>query len=142
MSKYRKIQSEIKTPESLMKALVDLGVQYECVDPRANGVTLHTHWSGHWGGMDQQVAIAIQQGSLKRAAGEAMDGMGFIWNGHGYDIVRDQHDQGNPLVDSFVNRLTQRYSYHEVQRLAHAKGYSVRESSIQDGQIRVVLVRR
>jgi len=142
MSKYRVIKSEFKTGESLLKALADCGLQCEHgPNLRENNATLKTSWRGGWGGKDQQVSIAVSCHNLERVIDHAMDGMGFVWNGAGYDLVQDQHDLERGDVNAMMNKLRQRYSYHEVMRLAHAHGYNVRETSSQNGQMRVKIVR-
>jgi hypothetical protein len=144
MSKYRIVKADFKTPDSLIRALNDLKVEYQRgADLRRNEATLRTNWSGIYGGENQPVAVAIDRDALAKSIGSRpMDGCGFAWNGSGYDFIQDQHDTGRPDVQAWVNRLRQRYSFWEVQRLAHARGYNVRESYTQDGQINITLVRR
>lgn len=144
MSKYRQILTEYKNGDSLVKALADLKVEHSrAANLRENGVTLTTHWSGTWGGRDQRVAIAVDRDQLGRALGHRpMDGLGFAWNGSGYDLIQDQHDGWRAEDLQLLARLRQRYAFHEVTRLARAKGYSVRETPGEAGRIRLTLVRR
>jgi hypothetical protein len=141
MSKYRLIKCEIKTPDSLIKALNDVGCAYtRSQDLRKNEAKLDTNWT-RWGGKSQEVAIAIQRNHLANATGTSsvMDGIGFAWNGNGYDLIQDKHDVSNLKVTEFLNKLNQRYSYHEAMRLARMNGYTVKSSTSENGKIRVVL---
>lgn len=145
MSKYRLIKTEYRNPESLVKALTDLGVIYTRSDNlRKNEAVLKTNWTGHWGGKDQECAIAIQRADLSKfvfANGKyrTMDGVGFSWNGSAYDLIQDQHDTERPDVIGALNKLNQRYSYHETMRLARMNGYSVKSTTSENGKIRIVV---
>jgi hypothetical protein len=51
MSKYRIVKADFKTPDSLIRALNDLKVEYQRgADLRRNEATLRTNWSGFYGG--------------------------------------------------------------------------------------------
>jgi hypothetical protein len=148
MSKYKRIACEFKNGESLLKALQDAGLKFEQArNLRENTVAVHTHWKDY-GSTEQPCALAIQkddlsQGFLSRGAQwGSMDGMGFAWNGSGYDLIQDQHDQSRPEMGALLDQLKQRYSYHEISRQARAKGYTVRELPGQNGTINLVLVKR
>ena len=144
MSKYREIKTEFRNPDSLVKALADLKIEYQRgANLRANQVMLETHWSGHFGGEDRPAAIAISKDSLGKALkSRAMDGMGFSWNGTGYDLIQDQHDEARSDVVALTNQLRQRYGLHESMRLLRSKGYTVKETVSAGGQIRVTFAKR
>jgi hypothetical protein len=143
MSAYKVIKTAFKVGESLEKALRDLGIQFEKGQSlKANGAILNTSWGRTYGGINQEVAFAIQQDEARRSGIGNMDGVGFRWNGSGYDLVQDHYDENNSHCADVMSRLKQRYTYHEVSRQARARGYSVRENKMTDGTIRLTLERR
>jgi hypothetical protein len=134
MSKYHKIKTEILNPESLLSALADMHIKPTWLsdDLRRNGTTLMTHWET-FGGRNQQVAISVDRSVLINAGYDAMDGIGFAWNGNGYDLLADHYDEVKP----WVGKLKQRYTLHEAKRLARLQGYTLTETTMQDGSIRL-----
>lgn len=143
MSAYKVIQCNFKVGESLEKALKDLGIVFERGQSlKANGANLKTSWGISFGGKNQEVAFAIQQGNARQSGIGNMDGVGFRWNGSGYDLVQDHYDENNEKCSEVMARLKQRYTYHEVSRQARARGYSVHENKQSDGTIRLTLSRR
>lgn len=147
MSKYRLIKSEFRNPDSLIKALNDLGIAFDrSVNLRTNDVVLKTSFGEGimlqlYHGENHDVAIAIQRDNLAKAAGlkRVVDGMGFSWNGSGYDLIQDHYNEMNRGVTDLTNKLKQRYSFHETMRLARANGYLVKSSTSENGKIRVVI---
>ena len=142
MSKYTQIKTEFKNGASLCKALTALGVTYNrSADLCKNGAVLMANWT-RWGGVNQDVAVAVQKHSPATGGLCDMDGLGFKWNGAGYDLVQDHYDQENSTVQAALGRLRQEYAKAEVYRLAQSKGYTVREQPDKTGVIRLELVRR
>lgn len=140
MSVYKKIKTEIKTADSLIKALNDLGLHPECSQNlRENSVILKSNWS-NLGGRDQNVAIAVQREALEKADLMAMDGIGFAWNGSGYDLICDHMDEESHYGRShhLVDRVKQRYTLHEAKRIASLQGYSLQEKTLSDGTIQLI----
>lgn len=139
MSHYRKINVDIKNGESLVQALRDLGMTPQVSsDLRQNSMTLFTHWRS-FGAIDQRVAVAVQRDDLREAksrlgygVGYAMDGIGFAWNGSGYDMIQDG------LPETAINSIRQRYAVVEAKRLAMVEGYTVTEQQDADGTVRLV----
>lgn len=88
MSKYKEIMTEFKNPASLMKALDDMNAVYEVgQNPKENAVVLFTNWKTY-GGINQQVAIAVQKQNANRAGLGDFDGIGFQWNGKGFTLIK------------------------------------------------------
>ena len=142
MSAYKVIKTAFKVGESLERALEDLGIQFEKGQSfKVNGAILIL-MGRSYGGVNQEVAFAIQQDEARRSGLGNMDGVGFRWNGSGYDLVQDHYDENNSHCANVMSRLKQRYTYHEVSRQARARGYSVRENKMTDGTIRLTLERR
>jgi hypothetical protein len=131
MSKYMQVKSTIKNPQSLLKALDDLRLGRTANgDMKVNGVTLRTNWTG-FGGKNTPVAVAVQKSELPAGF---MDGIGFAWNGDGYDMIIDHYDVNQPVI----NQIKQRYSINEAKRLAKINGYNVTEQATADGSVRLV----
>lgn len=141
MSKYKEISTEIKRKDSLIKALEDLGIEFEISkDGKANVIPLVSHWSS---GTTQNVAVAIQRDKLSRfVGGNTYDGLGFKWNGSGYELIADHYDTNSTSTMKKINQIKQRYAFHEVKRQARIKGYNVREIQTSTGVIRLQLVGR
>lgn len=134
MSKYHKIKTEIKTQESLLAALSDMGLKpdHNGGNLRDNNAILMTHWET-WGGKNQLVSVAVDRSVLRAAGYDAMDGIGFAWNEAGYDLIADHYDAEKP----WMSKLKQRYTLHEAKRLARLQGYTLTEQSMPDGSIRL-----
>lgn len=152
MSKYREIKTEFRNLDSLKRALWDvLGTNYsiavDCRKPDLpmygyhndlreekasiviNREWVNDHWSGTKSGSNYYRGIS--------------NDIGFAWDGNQYSAIVSDYDQSRQGVTEAMNKLRQRYGFHEVQRLARAKGYTVRETATDNsGQIRLVLVRR
>ena len=138
MSKYKVIKTEFKNGASLVKALLDLGVKFEeSANLKQNNVVLKTSWRT-FGSSDYDVAIAIQREAAREAGLGFMDGLGFQWNGTGYNLIEDH---SSTMVEK-MNQLRQRYAVHEVRRQARVKGYGIQEQAQTDGTIRMTLIRR
>lgn len=140
MSKYKVILSEFRDGECLCKALVDLNLPFEHgPNLRENGVTLKTDWV-YRGEQNQQVAVAVTRSSLIKAGVPSYGGLGFAWNGKGYDLVQDSHNVYDPRAVDLLNKLRQRYSFHMIHAQARAHGLMVQESRSANGDIDLVLV--
>lgn len=138
MSVYKEIKTEFKNPQSLLQALADLDVNIQCAHPKENLSKLVSHWHGH---KPQDVAIAVQRDDAVRVGIGNLDGVGFRWTGSGYVVVQDQLDQNKTSVTEKMNKLKQRYAFHEVVRQAKSKGYTVKTEDL-NGTLRVTLVKR
>lgn len=138
MSAYKEIKTEFRNIESLKKALKDVGfgVFDLSASAKVNGLQL----TGFGGGNAGQVALR-----LNRSQYHGYEDTGFAWDAQSqsYRAVISTHDDG---VKNFgagtLQKLRQRYAYHEVKRQATVKGYTVREVAGTDGVIRLQLTHR
>jgi hypothetical protein len=145
MSKYRVIQTEFRNLDSLKKALADLGVPYDLAKnplqpdlplygylgderPERGSIVIRRSWlDNNWSGNEHMVGLS--------------NDIGFAWDGKELTAQVSEYDESNLGVTAAMKHLRQRYAYHEVMRLAHSHGYNVRESTSQNGQMRVKIVR-
>lgn len=143
MSAYKKIVTQFRNGQSLEKALKDLGITFSRGSSLTeNSQVLKTSWGASYGGSDQPCAIAIQKKDAVAAGIGNFDGLGFFWNGKGYDLIQDHYDENDERIACVMNKLRQRYGYHEVVRQARARGYNVQQTIQENGTIRITLVRR
>jgi hypothetical protein len=137
MSHAMKITTKFQNGESLVKALEDSGVRFQkAADLRTNGIKYTRFW-----GIDdtRNVALAIERDDLRTVVPWAMDGMAFIWQGDHYDLLLDQTDQRHhPDTAIFLDKLRQRYAYHEVMAQVHAAGWTIGEVT-QGEAIQIVI---
>ena len=127
MSHFSQIKTQIRNLPSLKAALDDLGVDWK-VGPRdVRG----------YRGQTQTAEVVVEQDN-------GYD-VGFVWNGHEYELVADLQfwKQNNyNSVDRFLSKVTQRYAYHTIVNESSHKGFQVTEQKTnQDGSIRLVLQR-
>jgi len=143
MSKYQEIKTEYRNLDSLKKALKDIGVdEYvvsknwrapdfvmrgymgderpELASIRISRDWVNAHWSGSWCSND----------------------IGFAWDGKQFNLLLSDWDSHQQKTLDAMNKLRQRYGFNEAMRLAHAKGYNAKETTFQDGTIRIVLQKR
>jgi len=135
MSVYKEIKTEFRNPQSLLAALGDLDITIQATGIRENTTKLISHWHGN---PPQDVAIAIKREQARRVGLGDYDGLGFRWTGEGYAIVQDRIDEGNSRIAANMNKLKQRYAFHEVCRQAKAKGYTVHTVE-EGGTLRLTL---
>jgi hypothetical protein len=140
MSAYKEIKSEFRNGQSLIKALKVLGlIPQVSQNLRDNGVELVNNY-GHDGA---KVAIGVDRIQVHSKINRSVyGGLGFTWNGKSYDVIADDLDVHKTEHQKLMNDIKQRYSYNEIKRQAQVKGYTVRETTGQDGVIRMTLVHR
>lgn len=140
MSKYKVIRTEYKSGESLIQAIRDLGVPYEQA-PDLLRPTLPMH--GFQGDLRPQTASIV----LRRGTGfmnSLSNDLGFAWNPTKgvFEAIVSDYDSGLESVQKGLDRIHQRYTFRQVERAAHVKGYTLRHNQQPDGSLEVVLVRR
>ena len=135
MSVYKEIKTEFRNPQSLLAALGDLFIIPQCANSRENITKLISHWHNNH---PQDVAIAINREDALRAGLGNYDGLGFRWIGDGYAVVQDQLDAKSTGITNQMNKLKQRYAFHEVVRQAKSKGYTVHTIE-ENGTLRLTL---
>lgn len=142
MSAYKTIETEFRTAESLAKALADLGIKAEIAKSlTTNSVGLY----GYHGDLrPERVVFRIPQTDVNRWSTGASNDVGFCWNPttKRYDAIVSDYDRTNGRTQKMLDDLKQRYAFHEINRQARAKGYTVRESRTANGTISMTLVRR
>lgn len=150
MSKYKLIQTEYRNFASLKKALADLNIPFE---EAANPTQPTMEMYGYQNDLrPQRASIVIRRDWLNKNWSQwqlgsrinpgASNDIGFAWNGSQFAALVSEYDQDQNGVVAGLQKLQQRYAFHEVNRQARAKGYTVRESRTVDGAIEMVLVRR
>ncbi|HET6611621.1 MAG TPA: DUF1257 domain-containing protein [Kofleriaceae bacterium] len=129
MSHFTKCDLKMKNLEAIKRALEDLGYPYQAADGTA-GVNVRG-----WRGQTTAAEIAIDMGTYDIGVVRADDGT--------YDIVADWwgiETTKGVTEDELKDRLSQRYSYHQVVMACTDKGYSVEEEeNEEDGSVRLVV---
>ena len=139
MSRYKTIQTEFRTLDSLMKALEDIGYGKGKVQVATNPTANTLPMIGYHGDTrPETTAVRIP----RQYVGSASNDVGFRWNGKAYEAVISQYDSETHFNEGVVNKLKQRYGLHEIRRQAKARGYNIRESVNADGSIQVQCVKR
>lgn len=149
MSVYKVIKTEFRSLESLKAALADMGVQYKTsLDGRGADLALYGYINDQ---RPERAALVIRRGWLnthwsgmtpERPWQGMSNDIGFAWDAEAraYQGIVSEYDQ--TACAENLNQLRQRYAYHEVHRLARAKGYNVIASESVDGHIRIKIGRR
>lgn len=124
MSHFSQVKTQIRTLEPLQKALTDLGLSWK---PAASAK------SDRGQTVTAEVVIPQENGY----------DIGFKWNGKEYELVADMHYWQQPwTVESFLNKVSQRYAVQTVMTESEQKGFALSEQKQQeDGSIRLVLQR-
>lgn len=124
MSHFSQVKTQIRTLEPLQKALTDLGLPWQSStsvkSDRGQTVTA-------------EVVIPQENGY----------DIGFKWNGQEYELVADMQYWQQPWhVESFLNKLSQRYAVQTVMTESENQGFALTTQTHQaDGSIRLVLQR-
>ncbi len=124
MSHFSQVKTQIRNLEPLQKALTDLGIDWK------SGASLR----GYQGATTQAEVVIEQTNGYD---------VGFRWNGQTYELVADLQYWQQPLtVESFLNKVTQRYAVHTVMSEAGDRGFALSEQQVrEDGSVRLVLQR-
>lgn len=138
MSHYKKITCEIKNPASLVAALQKLGLDPQFgLNLKVNDQVLKNRWGSMISSaVDHNCAIVVTRETIASKADDmrfygGFNGVGFEWNGYGYDMIMDGN--GGPCADT----IKQTYALIETKRLAELQGYTVEEEYMTDGTIRL-----
>ena len=125
MSHFSKIKTIIKDLDMLKLSLTDLGLDFDTSNREIIGY-------------DSEICLAeivIQQTNNYS--------FGFTWNGREYELVVDPQFWRQPWsIESFLERLTQSYAYHSVNKEGLASGFEKVEQTLQDnGAIKLTFQR-
>jgi len=140
VSRYRVIQTEFKDSSSLIQALQDLKLPFEhAEDLHSNTI----HLVGYQGDRRAQKAAIV----LRRGTGfttSVSNDIGFFWNPEkqAYEAIVSDYDSGVQRVTEGMNKIHQRYTFRQLAKAAHLKGYTLREQPQPDGSLQVILVHR
>ncbi len=125
MSHFSQIKTRIRDIDALEQALADLGIDSSRGTQPVRG----------YQGQTQAAALRISQDN-------GYD-VGFQWQGDAYQLVADlQYWQQPWSVETFLNKVTQRYALRTILSQSQQQGFSVVEQkNTEDGTVRLVLQR-
>ena len=125
MSHFSQVKTQIRSLEPLQKALTDLGVNW-----KSGGSPMRGHQ-----GATTEAEVVIAQGNGSD--------VGFQWNGYEYVLVADMQFWQQPwTVESFLQKVTQRYAITTVMSESSNQGFALSEQQVrEDGSVRLVLQR-
>ena len=125
MSHFSQIKTKILELDALEAALRDLGIGSKRGDMEVRG----------YQGQTQAASVIISQDN-------GYD-IGFQWDGESYQLVADlQYWKQQWSVETFIDKVTQRYAYQTIVTESERKGFQVVEQArAEDGSVRLVLQR-
>jgi hypothetical protein len=125
MSHFSQVKTQIRSLEPLQKALTDLGVNWKSGASPMRG----------YQGATTEAEVVIEQDN-------GYD-FGFQWNGREFALVADMQYWQQPwTVESFLQKVTQRYAIATVMGESIDQGFSLSEQQVrEDGSVRLVLQR-
>lgn len=125
MSHFSKIQTTLKDLDLLKKSLTDLCIQWNPDTQIVRGYKEKTSFAN----------LVIRQNNNYD--------IGFTWNGFEYQLVADLQFWQQPWsVESFLDKISQRYAYNSIIETTHKQGFeAVEEVSQSNGTIRLTLQR-
>jgi hypothetical protein len=133
MSHFTCIQTQLKYPEALVKALADLGFRTVEFHPIAQ------HLHGFEGDIRPETAEVIIR---RRFLGAMSNDIGFKQQeDNTFQAIISEYDRLQ-YSQQWLDRLTQRYAYHALLQTAPNEGFAIeQEEVLPDGTIRLVLGR-
>ena len=144
MSRYKVIQTEFRSLQSLQAALVDVlrnpSAFQVAPSPKTPSLQLYD-WHGQ--SRPEHASIRIPRQAVNRFSSGSSNDVGFAWNGKTFEAIVSEYDQDPQYgCTNMLNRVRQRYALHELRSQAKAKGYTLREHVHPDGSINLVLTHR
>jgi hypothetical protein len=128
MSHFTRLKTHMVEKEFLIKALEDLGYNWETSE---QGLEVR-----NLGVARQKVEIRVKLGGLFGRQ------VGFARSGSNYEIIADWSGVARNEREKFANQITQRYAYHAARAKLQAQGFDLlSEEQSENGQIRLVLRR-
>ncbi len=122
MSKFVRVQTELRNPVLIKQALDDLKIHYE-----ENEKYVH-RWSGYSG----TVPFVMQQNRVTFALRETDD--------HGYEVIGDEMQMR--AIQATMAQVEQRYAYHSVLAETAKAGFDLVDEAVgEDGLIRLTVRR-
>jgi Protein of unknown function (DUF1257). len=125
MSHFSQLKTQIRDLSALKSALSEIGVPWQAGSQTVRGYQGNT--------INAEVVIPQDNGY----------DIGFRWNGSCYELVADmQYWQMPWSVESFLQKVTQKYALKAVLAASQDQGFRVAEQTQQaDGSVRLVLQR-
>lgn len=123
MSHFSRIKTKIVEKEYLLRALQEMGYQYE-----EGNLTI-----GGFGGNSTRVEIKIPL----RLSGD----IGLRKGAEGYEIIADWWGVRGVKQKEFTEQLNQRYAYAATRARLEEQGFNLVEEAQENGEIRMVLRR-
>lgn len=125
MSHFSKIHTTLKDLDLLKQSLTDLSVQWDAQSQTVRGYKEQTSFAN----------LVIKQNNNYD--------IGFTWNGFEYQLVADLQFWQQPWsVESFLDRVSQRYAYNSIVKATKEQGFETVEEVNQDnGTIKLTLQR-
>jgi hypothetical protein len=123
LSHITRIKTKIVEKQFLLRALEDLGYQYEEGDLTISG----------FGANKTKADIRIKL--------RLSNDIGFRHTPQGYEIVADWWGVRGASQKDFTAHIMQRYAYHTTRAKLEKQGFSLIEETAKDGQIHLTLRR-
>nr|BDA98956.1 hypothetical protein [Rhodomonas sp. NIES-2332] len=125
MSHFSKIHTTLKDLNLLKQSLTDLSVQWDAQSQTVRGYKEQTSFAN----------LVIKQNNKYD--------IGFTWNGFEYQLVADLQFWQQPWsVESFLDRVSQRYAYNSIVQATKKQGFeTVEELNQENGTIKLTLQR-
>lgn len=132
MSHFTRIKTKLVDADAIVAALADVG--YPRVEVHAEAVPLY----GYQGDLREQTAEIVVR---RKHVGRASNDIGFKRQEDGtFEAIVSGYDRpqhGEP----WLQKLTQRYAYHLVQREVREQGFTVIQEQTENEHIRLVVRR-
>ena len=125
MSHFSKIHTTLKDLNLLKQSLTDLSVQWDAKSQTVRGYKEQTSFAN----------LVIKQNNNYD--------IGFTWNGFEYQLVADLQFWQQPWsVESFLDKVSQRYAYNSIIQATKKQGFeTVEEINQENGTIKLTLQR-
>ena len=126
MSHFSKVKTSLRDLETLKLTLSDLEIAWQTNSQVIRGYNNQTH----------RAELVITQPNNNHD-------IGFCWNGKEFELVSDlQFWDQKYSVESFLDKVSQRYAYNSIINESSRKGFQATEMTNQeDGSIRLVINR-
>jgi hypothetical protein len=125
MSHFSKIHTTLKDFDLLKQSLTDLSVKWDAHSQTVRGYKEQTSFAN----------LVIKQNNNYD--------IGFTWNGFEYQLVADLQFWQQPWsVESFLDKISQRYAYNSIVKSTKEQGFeTVEEVNQNNGTIKLTLQR-
>lgn len=125
MSHFSKIQTTLKDLDLLKQSLTDLSIKWDAQSQIVRGYKEETSFAN----------LVIKQNNNYD--------IGFTWNGFEYQLVVDLQFWQQPWsVESFLDKVSQRYAYNSIVKATERQGFeTIEEINQTNGTIKLTLQR-